>query len=107
MKFCCNLKYLEKNATGRMDALGWSIQQMGLHHSYSTDESSERVLLINPSAVAQSQIMEKIEEEDLPRHWTSLPLLICGTLATHWPAYASSLYAAVAEIVCIDRARRY
>lgn len=103
LEMCCNLKYVETNDTGRNDALGWSIRQMGFYQSFSVHQQSERVVLINPSTKVWHRIRHVFKDSQMggpiQMHWSTMQLIICGTLAFNWSAYSSSLHSAVMEIV--------
>ncbi|KUJ08600.1 uncharacterized protein LY89DRAFT_691025 [Mollisia scopiformis] len=88
------LKYVEPDAAS-LSPVPWSVRQMAIYQKVDTKTQETKGFVVQASTDVRrrkEEITQSVEAcQDLSEHWTSLHLLIIGTINRNWELYLKSL----------------
>ncbi|KAF8864440.1 hypothetical protein BDZ45DRAFT_38140 [Acephala macrosclerotiorum] len=94
IELCYLLKYVEFDVGSSSPAL-WCVRKMAVYQKVNMRSQETKCILIQSSADVQRRKEEVAQSlqacEDLSEHWTSLHLLLLGTLTRNWTTYLKYL----------------
>lgn len=102
IELCFLLKYVEFDVGSSSPAL-WCVRKMAVYQKVNMRSQETKCILIQPSADVQRRKEEVSQSTeacgDLSEHWTSLHLLLLGTLTRNWTTYLKYLDISVEHLV--------
>lgn len=105
IELCYLLKYVEFDVGSSSPAL-WCVRKMAVYQKVNMRSQETKCILIQPSADVQRRKEEVSQNTDacgdLSEHWTSLHMLLLGTLTRNWTTYLKYLDISVEHLVSLS-----